>query len=1008
MIMRTKKLFMFGVMALCSMTAFGQRADIPAIVFQNEVDAQGKVTQTAIPVAPSQVAPTLSLMAAQQKAEEESMPMTTEKVNGVETVRRMTPSEAEQYRLRVARRTSDNQIFTAYTDEGQAMTFKVLDESAKTCQVGVGEGDGAGVDDAAIDRTYAGPITIPAEAKGYKVVQIGNGAFFGCYSLTALNMPNTIQKINFCALNGCSSLTTLAFPASLEEVYQWFAAGCSGLESITVDAANPTFTDGGANALINTTTNELRLGCKNTVIPDYVEQIVGGAFEDCYGLTAIHIPARVSWIHSQAFVYCTGVTSVTVDASNTNYTDGGCNAIITGSTLVFGCRNTVIPETITYIGSQAFNGQPIQKITIPAGVTNIGWVAFAACNQLTEVICKATTPPTIGANDYAFNGAYDRATLYVPQGTKEAYQEAVEWSKFTTITELDPSGNPVVDETEFTDLTKEGVEMKFKVLDTAAKTCQVGFLVSGGSYSSDNACVATTTTGTVTIPSQIRGYKVVGIGSAAFYGVSQIENVVIPNTVEYINDFAFAFTNSMKTLALPASVTTLTNYALAHATGRTAMTVDAANPVFESQNNGIIEKATATLVGGCATTVIPSTVKAIGHAAFYGCQDAKSFEIPGSVESFGAQSFSYMNNLERLNITGSALFDSRNNCGAIIETATDRMVKAGGKMFIPATVKTIGKRVLEGNNLLTTLEIPAGVTDIMTGAFYYCRNLYQVTSYIIGPFVLPEDAICCSHNVYPEYLYVPAGCKEKYMAIEVWNKFKNIEELGSETTVELDPLPENTSTFSSSMTGSTSLSGTTVDNIYFTLKSSNGDGYDETKGCVVVRTTMSDADVEALDMSLVGTPAFDAMFTGMTFFVKAGRGSITVDMQSLGGYSLGVKIGGGAVVKVQHADRNTVVINYNVAEDTYVLLYARNPDGSAPAMRAALDDDAEIGLEVYAVGWNHTGDYDPTGITTTNFTNDMNNAGTLYNLDGRRLTESTKGVVIIRNNQGESKKVVVK
>ena len=246
------------------------------------------------------------------------------------------------------------------------------------------------------------------------------------------------------------------------------------------------------------------------------------------------------------------------------------------------------------------------------------------------------------------------------------------------------------------------------------------------------------------------------------------------------------------------------------------------------------------------------------------------------------------------------------------------------------------------------------------------------------------------------------------MATASWNLFANIEELGSETTVELDPLPENTTSFSTTLPGAGSLTGTTVDNILFTLKSSNGDGYDETKGCVSVKTTMSDADVDALDMSLVGTPAFTAMFTGLTFAVKAGRGSITIDLQSLGGYSLGVKIGGGAVVKIQHADRNTVVINYNVAEDTYVLLYARNVDGSAPALRAATAEDK--GLDIYSVAWDRTGDYDPnddpSGISTVNTKQET--VTTVYSLDGRRLTEPTKGIVIIRNNRGESKKMIVK
>ncbi len=1007
--MKMKKLFALGAMVLSCMTAFGQSAASYSQVFQTRMDNQGRMTQVTVPVLQSQGTAVEKQLAAQQKAVEQSLPMTKDVVNGIAISRHMTPAEAEQYKLRVQRRASDNEIFTAYTVENQVMTFKVLDETAKTCQVGVGEGNSAGYDDCCTERNYDGVLTIPSEAKGYKVVAIGNGAFWDC-KFSAINIPNTVTSLNYHCFTNCPNITSLSIPASVEELDTWTVDYCTALETITVDAASATFKDGGVNAIIKIADNRLYVGCKTTVIPDYVTAIGGGAFSSCTGLTAIHIPASVTYIGPQSFQGCTGVTSVTVDAANTSYnSNGGCNAIISSSNnLLFGCRNTVIPETVTSIGYAAFNGQPIKKVTLPKGVTNVGGIAFAWCEELTEIISKATTPPQ--AQEYAFSGDYDRATLFVPKDTKPDYKAAVEWSKFTNIIELDDSGNPIVDETEFTALTAEGVEMKFKVLDKTAKTCQVGWHEGYGSWNSNNASINTATTGTVTIPSEAKGYKVVKIAGAAFYGCSSITMVTIPNTVEEIDWFAFSFTSAMTSLNIPASVTTIGNRALAHPNGRTTLTVDAANPIYKSENNGIIEKATNKLVAGCATTVIPSTVTALDDAAFYGCSDAKSFLIPASVEAIGSQAFSYCYNLERLTVaSGNATFDSREDCGAIIETATNTLLKGAGNMFIPATVTAIAENAVEGNNLLKVVEIPASVTSIKNYAFYYCSNMYQVISHIQDPFEIDKSAICRSYETYPEYLYVPAGTKDKYMATASWNLFRNIEELGSETTVELDPLPENTTSFSTTLPGAGSLTGTTVDNILFTLKSSNGDGYDETKGCVSVKTTMSDADVDALDLSQVGTPAFTAMFTGMVFAVQAGRGSITIDLQSLGGYSLGVKIGGGAVVKIEHADRNTAIINYNVAEDTYVLLYARNPDGSAPALRAAAEEES-YGLDIYSIAWNHTGDYDPdydpTGISTVNTKEETVTA--VYSLDGRRLSEPAKGVVIIRNNQGESKKVMVK
>ena len=122
-------------------------------------------------------------------------------------------------------------------------------------------------------------------------------------------------------------------------------------------------------------------------------------------------------------------------------------------------------------------------------------------------------------------------------------------------------------------------------------------------------------------------------------------------------------------------------------------------------------------------------------------------------------------------------------------------------------------------------------------------------------------------------------------------------------------------------------------------------------------------------------------------------------MQSLGSHALGVKIGGGASVKLLHQDRNTIVINYNVAEDTYVLLYAIESDNTGAPLRSASID--ENSLKIYSVSWERSGDYNPTGVSTVNTTN--NAATTMYTTDGRRLAQPIKGVNIINGH-----KVVIK
>ena len=164
------------------------------------------------------------------------------------------------------------------------------------------------------------------------------------------------------------------------------------------------------NAIIETATNWLIQGCKNTIIPNSVTGIVSGAFYNCIGLTSIVIPESVTSIVGGAFSGCTGLTSIE------------------------------IPESVTSIGDHAFyNCTGLTSITIPSSVKYIGGYAFAGCTSLTSIYLFSATPATMYVLDYD-NNIYENATLYVPQGSLEAYKAADGWKEFKNIVEFDPTG----------------------------------------------------------------------------------------------------------------------------------------------------------------------------------------------------------------------------------------------------------------------------------------------------------------------------------------------------------------------------------------------------------------------------------------------------------------------------------------------------------------------------------------------------------------------------------------
>ena len=151
------------------------------------------------------------------------------------------------------------------------------------------------------------------------MTSIGDYAFSSCSGLTSITIGNSVTSIGYEAFFCCSGLTSITIPNSVTSIGEEAFSYCDGLQSLIVDKGNQKYDSrNDCNAIIETQSNILIAGCKNTTIPNSVTSIESWAFDRCKSLTSITIPNSVTSIGWGAFASCSGLTSLTIGNSVTS------------------------------------------------------------------------------------------------------------------------------------------------------------------------------------------------------------------------------------------------------------------------------------------------------------------------------------------------------------------------------------------------------------------------------------------------------------------------------------------------------------------------------------------------------------------------------------------------------------------------------------------------------------------------------------------------------------------
>lgn len=323
-----------------------------------------------------------------------------------------------------------------YENQGQTLSYTILDENAKTCMVNSNNNKNG----TNISGKVEIPETVIYDNTEYSVTSIGNRAFYGCSGLSEVTIPASVTSIGGNAFFNCIGLTSMTIPDSVTSIGTYAFQNCSGLTSLTISSSLTS---------INDCTFSGCSGLTSVSIPGSVTSIEWSAFSGCSNLAEVTIPNSVSSIGQTAFSDCTSLTSVTIPASVTSI---GMKAFSSS-----GLTSVTIPGSVTSMGRFAFSAcvsltsvniqnstvsdyafmecLNLETVILGENVTSIGEGAFALASEdemtskINKIISVSATPPTLAST--AFNNSVkSKATVYAPSSSLESYRNADGWREF--------------------------------------------------------------------------------------------------------------------------------------------------------------------------------------------------------------------------------------------------------------------------------------------------------------------------------------------------------------------------------------------------------------------------------------------------------------------------------------------------------------------------------------------------------------------------------------------------
>jgi hypothetical protein len=590
------------------------------------------------------------------------------------------------------------------------------------------------------------------------VEEIGDGAFGFCMELTEITIPESVLTIGENAFCCCESLRFLSIPDRIKSIGDDAFSGCKSLPvednvryvgNILLEVVDESLTKCKIKEDTHFIFNEAFSMCTKLVSIDIPNSVVGigaEAFSDCSSLVSVRLPNRIKRIRDNTFYGCSALESIVIPDSVTSI---GCSAFEDCMSL----QTVHLSDNLKVIEADAFSGcRSLTSVQLPSQLKEIWSRAFRDCTSLKEIIIPENVKTVDGKSFY---GCSSLTSVVLGDNIEEIRIAAFSCTPLTSISLPDS-------------LLKIG-EYAFarcnylRTINIPQKTESIGYGVFEDCSNLKEIHI------------QVKNPAVADpkIGEKS---IISNENVICFNTQIFIHSKAFSNIDFNKvTLYIPSGVEKAYKAHPAFQEFKSIKTEDLFDSValFSFDDDGETISSVRDLLR--SSIIIPNTVVRIDNLAFNGCSELENITIPASILAIGNDIFDGCKKLSTIKVASdNPVYDSRNDCNAIIETDTNSLVAGCGSSVIPDSVTSIACYAFKGS-ALETITIPASIIRIGQDAFRNCSKLQEIHIQVAMPNKLVIRANEFKGVDFDScILFVPRGCQDAYRSHPAFCQFKDI------------------------------------------------------------------------------------------------------------------------------------------------------------------------------------------------------------------------------------------